>query len=353
MHGTHAHGHGDENTLIFSDAPRRVYWEMTRACALACKHCRAEALDRALPGELTTAQSRKMLEDLASVKRPPALVMTGGDPLERDDFWELLHYGRALGISISVAPTASPSLTREVIERFVDEGVQAMSLSLDGSSAELHDGIRGISGVFDRTIEAAAVVAEVGIPLQVNTLVCQANIDEMEKIAELVADVGARRWSLFFLVRTGRGSVLEEVSAERAEKLLEWLAELDDTSPYRVATTEAPHYRRVQLAHHPGRPVPAAGIRDGNGIMFISYRGDVYPSGFLPLTAGNVKLESPLTIYRDAPLFVSLREADLLHGRCGHCQYRSICGGSRARAYAASGDPFGDDPLCAVSLSSP
>lgn len=333
--------------LVFSDAPRRVYWEMTRACALACKHCRAEALDRALPGELTTEQSRKMLEDLASVERPPALVMTGGDPLERSDFWALLRYGRELGIPISVAPTASPSLTPEVIQRFADEGVQAMSLSIDGADATVHDGIRGIPGVFDRTLETARVVAEVGIPLQVNTLVCAANIDEMAAIADRVADVGARRWSLFFLIRTGRGSVLEEISAERAEALMRWLAELDDTAPFRVATTEAPHYRRVQLAHHPDRPVPAAGIRDGNGIMFISYRGDVYPSGFLPLTAGNVRLESPLTIYRQAPIFVSLREGDRLHGRCGHCQHRAICGGSRARAYAATGDPFGDDPLCA------
>lgn len=338
--------------LVFSDAPRRVYWEMTRACALACKHCRAEALDHALPGELTTAQSRKMLEDLAKADKPPALVMTGGDPLERDDFWDLLRYGRELGIPISVAPTASPRLTPEVIRRFAEEGVQAMSLSLDGADAEVHDGIRGIPGVFDRTLEAAKVVAEAGIPLQVNTLVCAANIDEMPRIAQLVGDVGARRWSLFFLVRTGRGSVLEEISAERAEELMRWLAELDDTAPYRVATTEAPHYRRVQLAHHPQRPVPAAGIRDGNGIMFISYRGDVYPSGFLPLEAGNVKLESPLSIYQKAPIFVSLREGDRLHGRCGHCQHREICGGSRARAYAATGDPFADDPLCAHDAAS-
>lgn len=335
-------------SLTFDSAPRRVYWEMTRACSLACQHCRAAALQHALPGELDTQESRRMLDDLARAEpRPPALVMTGGDPLERSDFWELLQYGRDLGMGVAVAPTASPSLTPEVIGRFARERVQAMSLSLDAADADLHDGIRGVPGIYDRTMESARAVAEVGLPLQVNTLVCAANVDQMPRIAGLVADIGAKRWSLFFLVRTGRGSVLEDADPEKVERLLRWLAELDDVAPFRVATTEAPHYRRIQLERHPHRSVPAAGIRDGNGIMFVSYRGDVYPSGFLPLSAGNVRLQPPLEIYREAPLFLSLRQTSRLHGRCGRCEHGEICGGSRARAYAASGDPFADDPLCA------
>ncbi|HVY44270.1 MAG TPA: hypothetical protein VHB21_00265, partial [Minicystis sp.] len=228
-------------------------------------------------------------------------------------------------------------------------GVGAMSLSLDGSDAARHDGLRGVAGCFERTMAAARDVADAGIPLQVNTLVTATTIDDMPAIRPLVEEMQAKRWSLFFLVTTGRGSLLPQITAPRAEALLEWLYDVGQTSSFVVSTTEAPLYRRVVLARRgapPDAPVQGAGMRDGNGILFISYRGDVSPSGFLPLVAGNVRETDVLTVYRDAPLFRQLREPEHFHGRCGVCEYRNVCGGSRGRAYAASRDPLGEDPLC-------
>jgi len=346
----HGLGHPEASTVCrYDQSPRRVYWELTRACGLACKHCRAAALHERLPDELTTEEAFAVLRSLATAKPTPAVVLTGGDPLERPDFWEILDYARSAGLHVDVAPSATPKLTREVILELAGRGVGAMSLSLDGSDDVRHDRLRGIAGCFDMTMEAAAHVAEAGIPLQVNTLVTADTLADMPAICERVKTMRARRWSLFFLVTTGRGSTLPQITPEEAEELLRWACSLGRSAGFVVAATEAPMVRRVLLQQRglgPGSAVAGAGMRDGNGILFLSYRGDVMPSGFLPITIGNVRDTDPLTLYRDAPLMRDLRRPDRFGGRCGVCDWREVCGGSRGRAYAATGDPLSEDPLC-------
>lgn len=334
--------------LVYADAPARVYWEITRACSLACKHCRAEAAPHADPAQLSTRAGLKLLADLARAEPKPHVVLTGGDPLEREDLFELIARGRELGLGISVSPSATPRLTADAIDRLKAAGVEAISLSIDGATSETHDALRGVPGTFERTIAAAKRAASIGLPFQVNTLVSRETHDDLPAIETLVRSFPATRWSLFFLVTVGRGSVLEPISADETEILLEWLAKRAREPGMIITTTEAPHFRRVMIEHRKeGAPRGhAAGIRDGNGIMFVAHDGSVSPSGFLPISVGNVKLENPLRLYRESSLFVSLRDADSFHGRCGECEFRFICGGSRARAWAASGDPLGEDPLC-------
>lgn len=338
--------------FVFSDAPSRVYWEITRACDLACLHCRAEAAPKADPRELDTRAGLKLLQQLAEGAPRSHVIFTGGDPLKRADLFELIAAARQLGLHVSVSPSATPLLTESEIDRLRVAGVEAISLSLDGATAERHDSIRGVPGCFERTLDAGRRAREVGLPFQVNTLVSAETLDEIPRIEPLVRAIGATRWSLFFLVNVGRGTVLTPISAGQTEDLLDWLAERAKLPGLVVTTTEAPHFRRVALAHRDRGSAPAphghgAGMRDGNGVMFIAHDGEVSPSGFLPLSAGNVKMENPIRIYRESRLFKGLRNVDAFHGRCGRCEFRQVCGGSRARAFVASGDPFGEDPLCA------
>ncbi len=326
--------------LVFEDAPLRVYWEITRACDLACVHCRATAAPHADPAELDTRRGLKLLDQLAS-SGPLHVILTGGDPLKRADLFELIAHARELGLHVSVSPSATPLLTEAALDHLKDAGVEAISLSIDGSTSAKHDALRGVPGCFDRTMVAAKHAAQIGLPFQVNTLVSRETLDDLPAIDALVRSLGANRWSLFFLVTVGRGTVLEPISARETEDLLTWLATRALEPGPVITTTEAPHFRRVSQQRGHG-----AGMRDGNGVMFISHDGSVSPSGFLPLSVGNVKLENPLRLYRESTLFRSLRDANHFHGRCGHCEFRFVCGGSRARAYAATGDPLAEDPLC-------
>lgn len=290
-----------------------------------------------------------MLDSLATARPVPAVVLTGGDPLERPDFWEILDHARKVGLHVDVAPSATPKLTRDVILELGRRGVGAMSLSLDGATPGTHDRLRGIPGCFDMTMEAAAHVAEAGIPLQVNTLVTADTLPEMAAIGEVVGTMHAKRWSLFFLVTTGRGSSLPQISPEQAEELLHWVVGVGRRGGFVISATEAPMVRRVMLQARqqgPDAAVAGAGMRDGNGILFLSYRGEAMPSGFLPLVIGNVRETDPLTLYRESPLMRQLRRPNGFGGRCGACEWREVCGGSRGRAYAATGDPLSEDPLC-------
>ena len=326
-----------------------MYWELTTACGLACQHCRAGSVKERSSEELSLAEVCGVLRALAKAEPAPVVVLTGGDPLERPDFFAIMDFAKSLALHIDVAPAVTPKLTRESVFALKTHGIGAMSLSLDGSDARRHDGLRGIPGCFDRTMEAAGCVQEALIPLQVNTLVTADTIGDMLAIHERVGRMNARRWSLFFLVTTGRGALLPQIEPAQAEGLFEWLIEMGPTSKFVIATTEAPQYRRVLARkREDGNPirVPGAGMRDGNGIMFISHRGDIMPSGFLPLSAGNVRQQDPLTIYRESPLFVRLRETAGFGGRCGACDMKDLCGGSRGRAFAATGDPLAEDPLC-------
>ncbi|HXL34634.1 MAG TPA: radical SAM protein [Gemmatimonadales bacterium] len=335
--------------LIFDRAPLRVYWELTRACDLACQHCRAAAVKHRSPVELSTAEGLYLLERLRAFGEPkPHVALTGGDPLKRPDLWLLIAAAKGLGLPVALAPSATGLLGPTEILRFKQSGVEAISLSLDGSTPARHDAFRGIAGTFAQTLVAAGAAREAGLPFQVNTLVAAETLDDLPAIYLLANELGAARWSLFFLVAVGRGTVLEQITPSEGESVMRWLAELmSQRGGPIVATTEAPHFRRVMLQRrHPAAREHGAGIRDGNGIMFISHCGDVQPSGFLPLSAGNVRTDDVVSMYRDSPLFRRLRQPDRFTGRCGRCEFHSHCGGSRARAYATSGDPFAEDPLC-------
>lgn len=344
---------------VFEERPVLVYWELTQACDLACKHCRAEAMPHHHPLELSTDEGKRLLQELRAFGDPPPhLVMTGGDALHRADLLELISDAVELGLPVSVAPSATNRLSTQILQQFKALGVQSISLSLDGSSASIHDTFRGVPGCFEETIRAARDAQDAGLPLQINTLITADTLADLPSIYELVRGLGVMRWSLFFLIGVGRGKSLQSITAAQAEQLFHWLYERSKEAPFAIKTTEAMHFRRVayqrmklegltpeQIQRTPiGR---GFGIRDGNGIMFISHIGEVYPSGFLPLAAGNVRRVSPVEIYRYSELFQSLRDPNRYKGKCGHCKFNRICGGSRARAYAATGDPLESDPLCA------
>lgn len=346
--------------FVYDRAPKLVYWEATQACALSCVHCRAEAQPRRSLLELSTAEAQALLRQIAAfaIDPLPQLVITGGDPLQRPDLFELIAYGRGLGLSISITPAGTAALTADVIGRLKGAGISSIALSLDGSTPERHDAFRGVAGSFAWTQAGARAIVANDIPLQLNTLVSSRTLDDLPYIYEQVRTWGLTRWALFFLIATGRGEQLAEVTPAQSEQLLNWVGELarDPVTPFVIKTTEAHHYRRIfvqktrrRLTEEAILATPAGrgfGIRDGNGIVFISHSGQVFPSGFLPLSAGNVRKTPLADIYCQSDLFRSLRDADQLEGKCGQCAFRTLCGGSRARAYAAHGNPLASDPLC-------
>jgi radical SAM protein len=342
----------------YAQTPLNVYWEMTQACALACRHCRIERVATPHPQELSFEEGRAFLRQIPAFGAPlPQLILTGGDPLARPDLYQLIDEARNLGIGVSITPAATQALTRDVLVRLQQHGFEGLGLSLDGSSAERHDSIRGVAGTFDRTIQAMRWAQELGFPLQVNTLVSEETADDLPAIYELLKPLNVSRWSLFFLISVGRGKVLQPVTPERGEQLMGWIYETSKVAPFTVATTEAPSYRRVALnrmraegmAGDEIKKSPAFrgfGIRDGNGIVFVSHTGDICPAGFLPLAVGNVRQDQLVDVYRGSPVFLALHDPAQFHGRCGHCEYHALCGGSRSRAYEATGDPLGQDPFC-------
>jgi radical SAM protein len=342
----------------YSRTPLNIYWEMTQACALACRHCRAEAVPHAHPEQLSLDQGIDFLRQIPGFGEPmPHLILTGGDPLERPDLFQLIDEARRLNIGVSITPAATPALTREVLVKLKEHDVEGLGLSLDGSTAERHDAIRGVPGTFDRTMQAIGWAAEIGIPLQINTLAAAETADDLPAVYELLKPHGVARWSLFFLISVGRGKVLQPLEPPDAEKLMTWIYGISRTAPFVVATTEAPSFRRVAidlmkaegLSGEQIKKDPATrgfGIRDGHGIMFVSHTGDICPAGFLPVGAGNVKTQNLVDVYREAPLFAALHDPRNFEGRCGVCEFRVLCGGSRARAFSATGDPLETDPLC-------
>lgn len=356
IYGVPSHSH--RRPRDYSQTPLNVYWEATQACALACRHCRAEAVPHHHPLELTREEGFALLKQIAGFGAPkPHLILTGGDPLERADLFELIDEARRLDIGVSITPAATDALTRDVMVKLKEHGVEGLGLSLDGSSPERHDLIRQVPGTFDRTMRAMEWARELGLPLQVNTLVAAQTADDIPAVFERLRSMGVARWSLFFLITVGRGRVLDPLSAEQAEELMGWIHRTSRSADFIVATTEAPSYRRVALElmraeGMTGEAIKGSGvyrgfgIRDGHGIVFVSNTGDVCPAGFLPLAAGNVRKDDLVDVYRNSPLFRSLHDPTQFGGRCGVCEYHALCGGSRSRAYAASGDPLGHDPLC-------
>ncbi len=287
----------------------------------------------------------------------PQLILTGGDPLARADLYDLIDQARQFGIGVSITPAATPALTRDVLVRLKEHSVEGLGLSLDGSTAARHDSIRGVPGTFDRTVQAMRWAQELEMPLQVNTLVAAETAGDIPAVYELLKPLGVARWSLFFLISVGRGKVLQPLSPEEGEKLMGWIYDTSRIAPFTVATTEAPSYRRVALDRMRAEGMtgeqikrsPASrsfGIRDGHGIVFVSNTGDICPAGFLPLAAGNVRKDRLADVYRNAPIFQALHDPTQFEGRCGVCEYRALCGGSRARAFEATGNPLASDPFC-------
>ncbi|MES3516115.1 MAG: radical SAM protein [Natronomonas sp.] len=325
--------------------PLVLIWEVTQACDLACDHCRAAAKPGRHPEELTTAEGKRLLESAREFGDGQLVVLSGGDPLKRDDLAELVEYGTDLGLHVALTPSGTSSLSRDRLAALKTAGLRRIALSLDGATAESHDRFRGESGSFEETFEAARDAEDLGIPVQINTTVCAETIEELPEIRSLIRDL-AVLWSVFFLVPIGRGRLLQQITPERAEECMRWLSAVSESEPFGVKTTEAPQYRRVRAEEGTETPGNRRGIVAGDGFAFVSHRGEVYPSGFLPKAAGNVRERSVVDTYRNAPLFEQLRDRDSLEGACGVCPYRELCGGSRSRAYATTGNPLAADPLC-------
>ncbi|MGC5324143.1 TIGR04053 family radical SAM/SPASM domain-containing protein [Brevibacillus sp. SYSU BS000544] len=346
---------------MYDQNPFIVIWEVTRACALKCLHCRAEAQPLADPRQLSNEEGKNLIDQIAQMG-DPLLVFTGGDPLMRPDLQDLTRYAISKGLRVSMTPSATPRVTLDAMAKAKEAGLARWAFSVDGPNAEIHDKFRGTRGSFDLTVKALANLKELGLPIQINTTVSRYNADKLEEMAALVEEWGAVLWSVFFLVPTGRGQMDDMVSAEEHERIFNWLLKKTREVSYGIKTTAAPAFRRVALQNKEAiqasgkidlkekRPDflgrAESGVNDGNGFVFISHIGEVQPSGFLPIVAGNVR-ETPLAeIYRENQIFKDLRDPSKLKGKCGACEFRKLCGGSRARAYGITGDYLESDPSC-------
>ncbi|MFQ5987230.1 MAG: radical SAM protein [Dehalococcoidia bacterium] len=329
----------------FDEKPFIVFWEVTRACTLACLHCRAEAQLQRHPQELTASEGFNLMDQIAALGSP-LFIITGGDPLMRPGLLEFVEYATGKGLRVGLALSATGLVTPKVLGRLKETGLARLSFSLDGPTAEIHDLFRRTKGSFERSVRCLTYAREVGLPLQISSTVSRYNAQDLEGIALKVAEFGATVWDVFFLVPTGRGRREDVLSPEEHEQVFEQLYALSKSMPFAIKATAAPHYRRFVLQREGTGALHIRDVNDGRGCCFISHIGEVYPSGFLPLRAGNVR-EKPLEeIYRRSRLFQELRDVGKLKGKCGRCEYRRTCGGSRARAYALTGDHLAAEPCC-------
>lgn len=352
--------------MDFNQTPFIVIWETTQACDLACLHCRACAQPHRSPLELSTEEARELIDQVAGM-HAPLFVLTGGDPLKRPDIYDLVSYGTRRGVRMSMTPSATPLLTHAAIARLRQCGLARLAVSLDGSTAGIHDAFRGVSGSYAQTLDAVRWAGELGLPIQINTTITRRNLDDFDSMVALLQTFRMALWSVFFLVPTGRGQLEDLISADEFEEVFARLAEVSTRVRFDIKTTEAQHYRRYlaqqrAAERRSNRALPQSmsgklsldgigraprGLNDGKGFVFVSHQGEVFPSGFLPLSAGNFRRLPLAEIYRNTPLFRQLRDTSNLKGKCGICEFRNICGGSRSRAYALTGDPFAADPSCA------
>lgn len=374
-HHGHAHGHahgrpfGARPNLDFDQAPFIVIWETTQACDLACRHCRASAQPSRNPGELTTAEALRLLDDVRRFGRV-VFVFSGGDAFKRPDIIELVRHGAEIGLRMAITPATTPLASRERLQELKDAGLTRLAVSLDGSNAAIHDEFRRVQGSFDHGIRILRQSQQIGLSTQVNTVVRKANIDDMPAMCDLMSELGIVFWEVFFLVPMGRAKKEDVASAEEFEAVFNQLYDLSRTAPFDLKATAAPQYSRVVMQRkraeaRQGRDTDldvltsgmhysqqdgigrARNVNDGDGFMFISHIGDIYPSGFLPIRAGNVRTDDIGEVYRHSDLFRTLRDRSQLKGKCGFCSYRSFCGGSRARAFAMTGDFLAEEPFCA------
>ncbi len=358
----------------YDRSPFLIIWESTRACDLACRHCRASAQPARDPDELATAEAEDLLRQAADLGTP-IVVVSGGDPLKRLDLFHLVRHGVDLGLRMATIPAATDLLTEEVVRLLKEAGLSQMALSLDFPSAPLHDAFRGAPGAFDRTMQAIGWAHAHSLPIQINTTLCADSAPHLGAMIELVRGLGVVFWEVFFLVPMGRGAALGGLDAAWCERLFAILDRAQRGAHFLLKVTEAPHFRRYvaerdwqeagagRATHGSVRDLPSRLVRTegpghsiglapravnaGNGFLFVSHRGDIFPSGFLPVGAGNIRTHRLAEVYRESGLFRRLRRADLLRGACGACDFGAICGGSRSRAFALTGDAFASDPWCA------
>ena len=360
-------------SVNFAERPFVAIWETTQACDLACVHCRACAQPGRNSLELSTEEAKRLIDEIARME-VPVFVLTGGDPLKRPDIFELVRYAADRKVRISLTPSATPLLTCENIVQLKDCGLARLAVSLDGPTAEIHDTFRGVKGSYEWTLNAVKWARQLDLPVQINTTITRHNLSQLDDTIALLKKLDIVLWSVFFLVPTGRGQSSDLISAEEFEQVFQKLYETSRQAMFDIKSTEAQHYRRflLQRRTEARRQRPAVtfqripqyaqmpsdtetsdgigraprGLNDGKGFVFVSHLGEVFPSGFLPVSGGNVRNGSLSEIYRNSPLFRSLRDTRNLEGKCGRCEYREICGGSRARTFALTGNMFGEEPCC-------
>ncbi|MBQ9371784.1 MAG: TIGR04053 family radical SAM/SPASM domain-containing protein [Thermoguttaceae bacterium] len=372
----------------FTKNPLMFYYEVTRACDLVCKHCRASAQESAAPDELSHENAIKLMEDVARFPRKPTICFTGGDPLKRADLFEIIRAATDLGIGSALTPSATPLATFDAFKKAKEAGVSAIGISIDGPNAEVHDAFRGFAGSFAKALDMLKYARDLELPVQVNTSITKRNAHLIDEIADMLEETGVMMWSVFFLVPVGRGVEETRISPQEYREVFAKLYQHSQTKPFSVKTTEAPHYRRFVLEHGgdplaapktrpqfpksafanamktEGRPLDQKeqeglekvgqgrrsraplGVTDGRGIMFVGHNGEIFPAGFLPIVCGRFPQDSVVDVYQKHPLFNALQNPDNYKGICGACQFRHICGGSRARAYAVYGDPLAAEPDC-------
>lgn len=364
-------------TVNYDEKPILIFWETTKACDLACKHCRASALVDPLPDEMSLDQSLAFLEQVTEFGKPyPVVIMTGGDVMKKKGLREILSHARDLDIPVSLSPSATPLLNESSFSMMREMNVRSLSLSLDGATPSTHDWLRGLSGTFDRTMKLIEKISKEGFTLQINTTVFKRNVYELPSLLKILLENGVKTWEVFSLIRTGRGIDREDLEPREYEDVFNYL-EFASRYGITVRTLEAPFFRRIILERQEsdfvggklyndlvkmtsemlGEPTGRSRghttyTRDGKGVIFVAHNGDVNPSGFLPIPLGNVKERSIVDIYRNNETLIKLRDHRNLKGRCGICEYGDICGGSRARAYSYFNDIFQEDPRCLYILRS-
>ena len=365
--------------------PFMVIWETTQACDLACKHCRAESQPNHNPSALSFSEGKQLIDQVVDLGMPhPLFIMTGGDPFKREDIFDLTAYASNRGLPVALSPSGTPLLNVRNLEKVKEAGCKAISLSLDASTAVVHDAFRGVPGSFDWTVSGWKLARKLGLKVQINTTVTRYNLDDLPEMFALIRELGVMTWSLFFLVPTGRGLAEDEISPDDYEAVMNFL--YDASKFVSLKTTEGHHYKRVVLQrayieaqglpvdaymnlnstyyrlleklHTYTRDIPTHSeepermrrtplhVNAGDGFVFISLLGEVFPSGYLPLSAGNICQQPLKEIYQGSELFKALRDKDSLEGRCGLCEYRYVCGGSRSRAFAVSGNYLAEEPFC-------
>lgn len=364
---SHHFGMGAE--IDFHKNPFIIIWEVTRACQLKCIHCRADAQTKPHPDELSYEEGIKLIDEICDLNKP-MLVFSGGDCMMREDLFHLAEYAINKGLRVSMTPSATENVTKEAMEKAKNVGLSRWGISLDGPTPEIHDHFRGTEGSFNLTLNKIRYLNELNMPLQINTVISRYNYNSLHKMAELVGKLKAVMWYIFLLVPIGRGQIDDCLTPAEHEKVFIWLYELGKKAPYDIKTTAAQHYRRVVIQQKmkeniiekgdiryedsiqdtayliDGLKRAPKGVNDGNGFIFVSHIGDVMPSGLLPIKVGNVREKSLKEVYRESPVLKDLRNPNLYKGKCGVCEFRFICGGSRSRAYAVSGDYLDSEPYC-------